>query len=112
MLHDETDYADRKLIMELHAGTIFLGTPHPTYNERSRWTALSLLLQHSLKLPKHIILQTENNAAAMANISLKFEEAGILARVLSLFETQPSKVSSGKLRTSTRKEIVCVRIFL
>jgi hypothetical protein len=84
---------------------VFLGTPHPTYRRQNQWSQqLSLILQSSLKLSKRSLVQAELEAAAVANISLKFEEAGIDVPILSAFELRESKVAIGLFQT--RKVLV------
>jgi hypothetical protein len=48
-----------------------------------------------MKLPKASLDQAENEAAIIANVSLKFEEAVIEVPVLTAYETKPTKTTSG-----------------
>ncbi|KAF4633455.1 hypothetical protein G7Y89_g4662 [Cudoniella acicularis] len=88
-----------------HIGTVFLGTPHPTFGQKNQWLRLSFILQTSSnKYAKALLAQAEIEAAIIANISLKFEQAGIEERIISVFETKPTKLSDGLFKS--RKEIL------
>ena len=81
--------------LNVHSGIVFLGTPHPTYAHRLHWPKLNLILRSTTKLLKKTLVQAELEDAIVANVSLKFEEAGIEVPVLSGFETKPTRIPDG-----------------
>jgi hypothetical protein len=91
-------------LLDVHSGIVFLGTPHPTYENRTNWPVLSHILRATVKLPKASLEQAETEAAIIANVSFKFEEAGIEVPILTAYETKPTKINSGML--SPRKMVV------
>ncbi|RFU26344.1 hypothetical protein B7463_g9995, partial [Scytalidium lignicola] len=78
------------------SGVVFLSTPHPTYSRRAHWSSLNDILKQTANYSKVSLKQAENEAAVVANISLKFEEAGISVPVISAFEDQTSAETSVK----------------
>lgn len=65
---------------------------------------MSGILQSSLRPSKRSLIQAELESVVVANVSLKFEEAGIDVPVLSAFEMRESKIGTGFFQT--RKLIV------
>ena len=82
-------------LLDVHSGIVFLGTPHPTYAHRFQWPKLSFLLRSTAKLSKKSFIQAELDSDIIANVSIKFEEAGIEVPVLSGFETKVTKIPDG-----------------
>ena len=82
-------------VLDVHSGIIFLGTPHPTYAHPLHWSKLNLILRSTTRLSKTSLAQAELEAAIIANISLRFEEAGIEVPVLSGFESKVTKIPDG-----------------
>ncbi|OBT69736.1 hypothetical protein VE03_00897 [Pseudogymnoascus sp. 23342-1-I1] len=81
-------------LLNIVAGVVFFGTPHPKTKEREEWYRLTLLLKLAGDLPKRFIAQSELDANAAATICEDFEQSGLDATVLSIYETNPTKISS------------------
>lgn len=91
-------------VLNMNAGIIFLGTPHPTYRQPKLWRRLTPMLSCTTKFSKVNLAQAELEAAIVANISQKFEEAGLEIPVVSIYEEKKTKVGEGWFRS--RKELV------
>lgn len=81
-------------LLNIVAGVVFFGTPHTTTKQRKQWHRLTLLLKLAGDLPKRFIAQSEVDANAAASICEDFEQSGLDATVLSIYETNPTKISS------------------
>lgn len=96
-------------IRQGHFGTLFIGTPHPTYSRRNAWHKLILIL-HKLKLSRLQRSQAELESTIVANISQQFERSVIDTHVASIYETQVTKVSSGLF--DSEKFVVSIHLSL
>jgi hypothetical protein len=91
-------------VLNMTAGIVFLGTPHPTYRQPKMWRRLTPMLSCTAKFSKPNLSQAELEAAIVANISQKFEETGLDIPVVSIYEEKKTKVAEGWF--SIRKELV------
>jgi hypothetical protein len=97
---DERYYDPKsKSLLNRQSGIIFLGTPHLTYGKQDLWPRLSLLLRSCAGLTKNAALQAQQEVATVANVCVKFEEAGLDMPVISAFEGKETKVSDGLYRS-------------
>lgn len=85
-----------KDVLNLITGVVFFGTPHMKTKQPEQWFRLTLLLSLAGKLPKRFIAQSETDANAAAIICEDFEQSGLEAVVLSVYETKPTKVKSAR----------------
>ena len=79
-------------MLELVAGVVFFGTPHIKKGVPETWSRLTRLLQFAGKMPNRFLAQSEMDAIAAASICEDFEQSGIEATVLSIFETKPTRL--------------------
>lgn len=100
----------RRHIRDVHSGTIFIGTPHPTYAKRSEWFKLNLVLRAGLKLSRIRLAHAELEAATVANISRRLEQSRIDEPILSFCEKRKTKIY-GRFFVS-EKHVVSYRIRL
>jgi hypothetical protein len=70
---------------------VLFGTPHSTSEDIEKWQSTTLLLQAGLKSKKKRSVDVEA-IERFAHFSLEFEQANVLAPILFVFETQPSKI--------------------
>ncbi|KAL8635674.1 MAG: hypothetical protein Q9226_009328 [Calogaya cf. arnoldii] len=80
--------------LNIIAGVVFFGTPHTKVKEPKQWCRLTQLLKFAAKLPKRFLAHSEADAIAAAIISEDFEQSGLEARVLSIYETRPTITKS------------------
>ncbi|RSL46146.1 hypothetical protein CEP53_010433 [Fusarium sp. AF-6] len=85
-----------KILLNMIAGVVFFGTPHPTTDHQDQWHRLTQLLSLAGKLPGELITQSETEADTAAIICGDFEKSGLEATVLSIYETKPTKVKTGR----------------
>ncbi|KAI0487082.1 hypothetical protein F4859DRAFT_468128 [Xylaria cf. heliscus] len=83
--------------LDVVAGVVFFGTPHPKTKQPEQWFRLTLLLNLAGKLPKRFIAQSESDAGTAAAMCDDFEQSGLEAVVLSIYEEKPTRVKSGLL---------------
>jgi len=81
-------------VLNVIAGVLFFGTPHTKTKEPEHWCRLTKLLNFVAKLPKTFLAHSEADANAAAIICEDFEQSGLEAPVLSIYETRPTKVRS------------------
>ena len=81
--------------LDLIAGVVFFGSPHIKKDAPENWARLTRLLQFAGKWPKHFLVLSELDAVAAASICEDFEQLGIEAPVLSIYETKPTKLKEG-----------------
>ncbi|KAL8833097.1 MAG: hypothetical protein Q9170_004506 [Blastenia crenularia] len=82
----------RQFLLAL-AGVIFFGTPHSTSEDIESWQNPALLVQAGL-LSKKKKYFDPNEIEKFARFSLRFEQACVVAPILSIYETQPTKIKS------------------
>lgn len=75
------------------AAIILIGTPHSTSEDIDSWQSATLLVQSGLITKKKKSLDP-GDIEKFAKFSLQFEEANVLAPILSVFETQPSRIKT------------------
>ena len=91
-------------LIALHLGDVFLGTPHLTKATMyQRKKQIRNLLQSASRFRKSVVEDALDELAILATLSAKYEQANEDTRVLSVFETEPTKLRSGPF---SRKEIV------
>lgn len=75
------------------AGVVLFGTPHSTSEDTESWQSSVLLEQVGLisKSKKRKTLDP-GDIEKFARFSLRFEQASVIAPILSIYETQPTKV--------------------
>ncbi|KAL8708967.1 MAG: hypothetical protein Q9225_007521 [Loekoesia sp. 1 TL-2023] len=73
------------------AGVVLFGTPHSTSENIDSWQSPALLVQTGIISRKKKFLDTDD-VERFAKFSLQFEQASVIAPILSVYETQPSKV--------------------
>ncbi|KAJ8133596.1 hypothetical protein O1611_g23 [Lasiodiplodia mahajangana] len=95
-----------KDILNMVAGVVFFGTPHAKTKQPEQWFRLTLLLNIAGKLPKRFIAQSESDANTAAIICEDFEQSGLDAVVLSIYETKPTRVRSGRWKLKDSVTIV------
>jgi len=103
-IYDQFASPTRRRIRDLHRGTVLFGTPHPTYEKRAEWPRLRLLLRSALKLSNLSRIQhsrAELEVAIIANISRRFNQCITDTHVISIYETLPTKVSTGIFGSET-----------
>ena len=83
---------------------MFLGTPHPTFGQKGEWLKLSFILRASAKPSKALLAQAEIEAPVIANLSLKFQQANINGAIVSVYETQRTKIPDGLFQS--KKELL------
>lgn len=93
-------------LLDLYSGTVFLGTPHPSRGQKEEWLKLSLILWASSKFSKALLAQAEIEAAVVANLSEKFQQANMNEPIVSVYETQRTKIPEGLFKS--KKEIVSI----
>ncbi|GES60666.1 tetratricopeptide repeat-domain-containing protein [Aspergillus terreus] len=81
-------------VLNIIAGVVFFGTPHPRTKEDKEWWRLTALLKLVGGLPKSFIGQSEADANAAARICEDFEQSGLEATVLTIYETKQTKVKT------------------
>ena len=91
-------------ILGLCSGTVFLGTPHPSFRRQEEWLRLSFILRASSKYSKGLLAQAEIEGPVVANLSLKFQQAGLEHAIVSVYETRSTKIPDGFFRS--RRELV------
>jgi len=82
-------------ILDLIAGIVFFGTPHTKKNRPESWAQLTKLLKYTGNFAKRFLVQSELDALAAASLSEDFEQSGIEAPVLSIYETKSTRVKEG-----------------
>lgn len=87
-----------KILLNMIAGVVLFGTPHTKTKQPEQWCRLTPLLSLVGKLPKRFIAQSETDANAVAIICEEFEQSGLEATVLSIYETKPTKFKSTRWR--------------
>ena len=81
----ETDLED------VTAGIIFLGTPHTTSDDDKSWEKWRWILKAGRKdIPKQS--QTDDDIKMLSELCRNFENLNLQIPVLSVFETEPTKV--------------------
>lgn len=96
MSADPAMQVHNKDILNLVAGVLFFGTPHTKTKKPEQWCRLTLLLNFAARLPKRFLAHSEADANAAAIICEDFEQSGLEAPVLSIYETRPTKVRSAR----------------
>ncbi|RSM15769.1 hypothetical protein CDV31_004870 [Fusarium ambrosium] len=95
-----------KNLLNMIAGVVFFGTPHTTTKHSDQWFRLTRLLSLAGKLPKRFMAQSEADAKAAAIICEEFEQSGLEATVLSIYETKPTKVKTGRWKPKESVRLV------
>ncbi|KAL8731036.1 MAG: hypothetical protein Q9166_003687 [cf. Caloplaca sp. 2 TL-2023] len=75
------------------AGVVLFGTPHSTSEEIKSWQSPALLEQSGIISKKKKSLDPDD-IERFAKFSLQFEQANVIAPILSIYETQPTKVKT------------------
>jgi hypothetical protein len=88
-----------KRLLEALSGIIFLGCPHPKYEQRESWPYLSLLLKTVSRLPKLVLAKAELESNVLENSCRKFEEADFRVDVISAYETIETRIRSSLWRS-------------
>ncbi|KAL8963647.1 MAG: hypothetical protein Q9193_000116 [Seirophora villosa] len=88
----QRDHNFRRLLQAL-AGVILFGTPHSTSDNVESWDSPALLVQIGLISKKKRSLDP-SDIEKFARFSREFEQASVLAPILSVYETQSTKVKS------------------
>ena len=84
---------------------MLLGTPHSASEDTKSWHSPALLLQTGTVSKKKDSID-QKDVEKFAKFCLEFEQANILTPILSIYESQPTKVktslvSTKKLHVST-----------
>jgi len=87
--------SNERRVRDVHQGTVFFSTPHPTYSRRDDWVKLNHILKVGLHFDKSRILEAELERTIVANISNIFEQRITETPVLSICETKATKISTG-----------------
>jgi hypothetical protein len=85
-------------LIRTFAAIVFLGCPHPTFDEPQQWAKVSLILKANPCLPKVAIEQAGNNVAEIANISKAFDESNHDIDIISAFEGKPTRIRRAVLK--------------
>ncbi|OQU94534.1 Tetratricopeptide repeat-containing protein [Cladophialophora immunda] len=91
------------------AGIVFLGAPHPTFENSQLWSKLPLLLRSSTRLPKSVIGSSIALVSTIARICQSFDEVVPEVPVLSVYEGKATKLPSAFL--NSKREILVDREF-
>lgn len=85
-------------LIRIFTAIVFLGCPHPTFDEAQRWEKVPLILRANPSLPKGAADQASKNVAAIANISKAFDESNHDIEIISAFESRPTRVGRALLK--------------
>jgi hypothetical protein len=88
-----------KRLLKGLSGIIFLGCPHPKYEQRESWPYLSLLLKTVSRLPKLVLAKAELESNVLENSCRKFEEADFRVDVISAYETIETRIRTSLWRS-------------
>ncbi|KUJ16719.1 uncharacterized protein LY89DRAFT_63258 [Mollisia scopiformis] len=105
-LYEQSYNPAYQMLQRAQSGVVFLGVPHPTYPRRDLWPKLTDMLRACTNLNKSRLEDAENDVATVANLSDKFEQAGITIKVLSVYETVRTKVRMNWYTPSRRIMLV------
>ncbi|KAF2969761.1 hypothetical protein GQX73_g3870 [Xylaria multiplex] len=83
-----------RTLLRALAGVVFLGTPHSKAEDRGKWQNASLAVA---KASRKIRSMSDEDLAALARSSLRFEQASVGVPILSIHETKETKVKLFKL---------------
>jgi hypothetical protein len=91
-----TQYYEPKLdrLIRILSGFVFLGSPHPSFENPHEWTKLPIYLRAKTKLSKHAIDRNASQVSAVARISEMFKELAATLPVLTIVETKPTNIGS------------------
>lgn len=113
ILYDIPTQPNNRDLLNIIKGVIFFGTPHARLKQREEWCRLTWLLNLAGKLPKRFIIQSEIDAKAAVNICEDFEKSGLDATVLSIYELNPTIISSARwARIWMEKKLVSLTLGL
>lgn len=78
------------------AGVVLLGTPHSNI-ENEKWYNAALAVQPSSKKNRAI---NSDDVSKLANSSMLFEQAAVEVPILSVHETEKTKIKTGTFKTT------------
>ncbi|KAL7894387.1 hypothetical protein HDV63DRAFT_396846 [Trichoderma sp. SZMC 28014] len=73
-------------------GIVFLGAPHLTEHRRDLWSNLNTILEVYGRFSASYLSSKQNFLPLMADLSMKFWGLGSRSRILTVYESEPTKV--------------------